>query len=101
MQFHAARNQAMQFCAARNQTNQWRHRNETVTESAQNGTTAYVSECRVDNTRYFVTTMIDNVLQWLCHSCKEQNKETTQSEMPITWGKTKDLKKYRKSLDSA
>jgi len=31
MQFHAARNQAMQFCAARNQTNQWRHRNETVT----------------------------------------------------------------------
>jgi len=32
MQFHAARNQAMQFCAARNQTNQWRHRNETVTE---------------------------------------------------------------------
>ena len=33
MQFHAARNQAMQFCAARNQTNQWRHRNETVTGS--------------------------------------------------------------------
>jgi len=33
MQFHAARNQAMQFCAARNQTNQWRHRNETVTVS--------------------------------------------------------------------
>jgi len=32
MQFHAARNQAMQFCAARNQTNQWRHRNETVTK---------------------------------------------------------------------
>jgi len=31
MQFCAARNQAMQFCAARNQTNQWRHRNETVT----------------------------------------------------------------------
>jgi len=35
MQFHAARNQAMQFCAARNQTNQWRHRNETVTKSWQ------------------------------------------------------------------
>jgi len=33
MQFHAARNQAMQFCAAHNQTNQWRHRNETVTAS--------------------------------------------------------------------
>jgi len=33
MQFHAARNQAMQFCAARNQTNQWRHRNETVTRA--------------------------------------------------------------------
>ena len=28
-------------------------------ESAQNGTTAYVSECRVDNMRHFVTTMID------------------------------------------
>ena len=27
-------------------------------ESAQNGTTAYVSECRVDNMRHFVTTMI-------------------------------------------
>jgi len=36
-------------------------------------------------------------LQWLCDSCKEQNKETTQSEMPITWGKMKDLKKIRKS----
>jgi len=34
MQFHAARNQAMQFCAARNQTNQWRHRNETVTKQS-------------------------------------------------------------------
>ena len=32
-----------------------------------------------------------NVLQWLCDSCKEQNKETTQNEMPITWGKMKDL----------
>ena len=42
-----------------------------------------------------------NVLQWLCDSCEEQNKETTQSEMPITWGKMKDLKKIRKSLDSA
>jgi len=37
-----------------------------------------------------------NVLQWLCDSCKEQNKETTQSEMPITWGKMKDLRKIRK-----
>jgi len=36
MQFHAARNQAMQFCAARNQTNQWRHRNETVTANSRN-----------------------------------------------------------------
>jgi len=72
-------------------------------ESAQNGTTAYMSECRVDNIRYFVTTMIDrhNVLQWLFDSCKEQNKETTQSEMPITWGTMKDLKKIRKSLHSA
>jgi len=42
-----------------------------------------------------------NILQWLCNSCKEQNTETTQSEMPITWGKMKDLKKIRKSLDSA
>jgi len=32
-----------------------------------------------------------NVLQWLCDSCKEQNKETTRNEMPITWGKMKDL----------
>ena len=39
-----------------------------------------------------------NVLQWLCDSCKEQNKETTQSEMLITWGKMKD---FRKSLHSA
>ena len=38
-----------------------------------------------------------DVLQWLCDSCKEQNKETTQSEMPITWGKMKDLKKIKKS----
>jgi len=28
-------------------------------ESAQNGTTAYVLECRVDNMRHFVMTMID------------------------------------------
>jgi len=34
-----------------------------------------------------------NMLQWLCDSCKEQNKKTTQSEMPVTWGKMKDLKK--------
>jgi len=33
--------------------------------------------------------------------CKEQNKETTQSEMSITWGKMKDLKKIRKGPDSA
>jgi len=39
MQFHAARNQAMQFCAARNQTNQWRHRNETVTMLTQYSST--------------------------------------------------------------
>ena len=43
----------------------------------------------------------DNALQWLCDSCKEQNKEITQSEMPITWGKMKDSKNIRKSLDSA
>jgi len=42
-----------------------------------------------------------NMLQWLCDSCKEQNKKTTQSEMPVTWGKMKDLKKIWKSLDSA
>jgi len=42
-----------------------------------------------------------NVLQWICDSCKAQNKQTTQSELPITWGKMKDLKKIRKSLDSA
>jgi len=42
-----------------------------------------------------------NELKWLCDGCEEQNKETTQSEMPITWGKMKDLKKITKSLDSA
>jgi len=42
-----------------------------------------------------------NVLQWLCDNCKEKNKEITQSEMPITWGKMKDLKENQKSLDSA
>jgi len=51
MQFHAARNQAMQFCAARNQTNQWRHRNETVTqlfqESTQNASTLASCSIRV------------------------------------------------------
>jgi len=69
-------------------------------ESAQNGTTAYVSECRVDNMRHFVTTMNDrhNVLQWLCDTCKEQNMETTRSEMPITWGKMKDLSKNCKMV---
>jgi len=40
-----------------------------------------------------------NTLQWLCDSCKEQNKEIIQSEMPITWDKMKDLNKIRKSLD--
>jgi len=69
-------------------------------ESAQNGTTAYVSECRVDNEIFRDDYDRHNVLQWLCDSCMEQNKETTQSEMPITWGKMKDLKKIRKSLDS-
>ena len=70
-------------------------------ESAQNGTTAYVLGCRVNNIRYFAKTNRHNTLQWLCHSCKDQNKEITQSEMSITWGKMKDLKKIRKSLDSA
>ena len=41
-----------------------------------------------------------NALQWLCHSCKEQNKEITQSQTSITWGKMKDLKKIRQILDS-
>jgi len=66
-------------------------------ESAQNGTTAYVSECRVDNEIFRDDYDRHNVLQWLCDNCKEQNKETTQSEMPITWGKMKDLKKITKS----
>jgi len=25
-----------------------------------------------------------NALQWLCDSCKEQTKEITKSEMPVT-----------------
>jgi len=40
-------------------------------------------------------------LQWLCDSCKYQNKEINQSETCITWGKIKDLKKIKKSFDSA
>jgi len=43
----------------------------------------------------------NNALQWLCDSYKDQNKEITQSEMSITWGKMKDLKKIRKKLNSA
>jgi len=42
-----------------------------------------------------------NALQWFCDSCKDHNKEITQIEMSITWGKMKDLKKIRKILDSA
>jgi len=65
-------------------------------ESAQNGTTAYVLECRVNNIRNFVTTIVMDITSCNgCDSCKGQNKETTQSEMPITWGKMKDLKKIR------
>jgi len=41
-----------------------------------------------------------NALQWLCNSCKGQNKEIIQSETSITWGKMKDLKKIRKIIDS-
>jgi len=37
------------------------------------------------------------VLQWLCDSCKEQNKETTQSEMPITRGKMRLKENQKKS----
>jgi len=38
-----------------------------------------------------------NTLQWLCDCCKDQNKEITQNEMSITWGKMKDLKKISKN----
>jgi len=31
-------------------------------ESAQNGTTAYVSECRVNNIRHFVTTIMMDIM---------------------------------------
>jgi len=41
-------------------------------ESAQNGTTAYVSECRVDNEIFRDDYDRHNMLQWLCDSCKEQ-----------------------------
>ena len=70
-------------------------------ESAQNGTTAYVSECRVDNMRYFMTTIID-ITCCNGHAIVARSKiRKPPSEMPITWGKMKDLKKIRKSLDSA
>ena len=64
-------------------------------ESAQNGTTAFVSG---EQYKTFCDDYNDgyNELQWLCNSCKGQNTETTQSEMPIRWGKMKDLKKIRK-----
>jgi len=32
----------------------------------------------------------------VCDCCMDQNKEITQNEMSITWGKVKDLKKIRK-----
>jgi len=59
-------------------------------ESAQNGTTAHMLECRVSNETFHDDYDRHNMLQWLCDSYKEQNKETTQSEMLITWGKMKD-----------
>jgi len=43
----------------------------------------------------------DNKLKWFCDSCKEEDKETTQRETPIKWGKMKDIKQIRKRLDSA
>jgi len=70
-------------------------------ESAQNGTTACVGMSSGQYETFCDDYDRHNVLQWLCDSSKEQNKETIQSEMPITWGKMKDLKKIRKSLDSA
>jgi len=39
----------------------------------------------------------DNALQWLCNSCKDQDKEINQSETPITWGKMKDKENQKKS----
>jgi len=34
-----------------------------------------------------------NVLQWLCDSCKEQNKETTQSKNAYHMGQDERLKR--------
>jgi len=66
-------------------------------ESAQNGITAYVLECRSEQYQIFCEDYDrHNALQWFCDSCKDQNKEITQSEKCITWGKMKDLKKIRK-----
>ena len=47
--------------------------------------------------RYFVTTMIDiTCCNGYAIAARSKNRETTQSEMPITWGKMKDLKKIKK-----
>jgi len=43
----------------------------------------------------------DNILKWFCDSCKGQDKETTQRETLIAWGKMKDIKEIKKSLNSA
>jgi len=37
----------------------------------------------------------DNTLKWLCHSSQDQDKGNTQKEMPIAWGKMKDIKEIR------
>jgi len=72
-----------------------------VMESAQNGTNCICVGMSSGQYEIFLDDYDRHkMLQWICDSCKEQNKETSQSEMPITWGKMKDLKKIRKSLDS-
>jgi len=43
----------------------------------------------------------DNKFKWFCDGCKDQDKETTHGETPIAWGKMKDIKQIRKSLNSA
>ena len=70
-------------------------------ESAQNGTNCICVGMSSGQYEIFLDDYDRHkMLQWICDSCKEQNKETSQSDMPITWGKMKDLKKIRKSLDS-
>ena len=67
-------------------------------EGTQNGTAVPASE---QYKVYCEDYDRDNLLKWFCHGCQDQDKKITQREMPIAWGKMKDIKETRKSLNLA